>query len=270
MMYSATGSNLGDIECQNIVFYEYGIRVIGIVEHTDNSYSSTAIQTKLYWGNTTIKSKSADGIFFLDLSDSGNIQNLNVVSQRGNNKCKNPDIVDTVHTDQNSTYIQMKIKGLYSFSGSSSYQNRCQWSADGNHSTNSYKITAFSSQEYQVVWRLDSNGYPNQWIVILGYQGQGTGLNSNYGMFSTPEKDSVILLGAAEIYEDIICAQSNPGSGIPWSTCNLHEGANSTTTFIPAKTSADSHISLPFFQQEMYRVHHQRFMMAILTTEMKV
>ena len=56
MMYSATGSNLGDIKCQNIVFYEYGIRVIGIVEHTDNSYSSTAIQTKLYWGNTTIKS----------------------------------------------------------------------------------------------------------------------------------------------------------------------------------------------------------------------
>ena len=81
-----------DVECSNIVAYDYGVRIIGVIDHDDawSGYSTTPV--RLFWENSTYHTANSDGVFFLDLSLNGSLNDLNVVDQSGNKKCKNPDI----------------------------------------------------------------------------------------------------------------------------------------------------------------------------------
>jgi len=229
-----TNSYNFDIDCIEVSFYDYGIRIVGVIDNDDRSNGNRTMETRLHWNNSTYHTKTADGFYFLDLNESGKYQDLNVVDASGNGMCANPEIQDVVHTSNNSTYIFTEVSGRHSYSGSSSYQYQCKWAPDGNISTT--YLTSWSTEVHPVVWRLDSSGNPSSWYVYLGYQGAGDGYSYNYGMFEIPEDDSVLLIGAAQLYPvgDPVCATSNPG--VYWSTCKLHIGANSTTTMIPWKT----------------------------------
>ena len=233
-VFAQNGTNaLYDNTCSDIVFYDYGIRVIGIIEHNGYGVGGSIGSSHLYWNGTSFKNHTGDGIYFLDISSNGTFNDLKVISGRsigtGNAEyCANPIIRSVAHTSSNSTYLITYINGASSYGGSSSYGNRCNWNPSGDTS-NSYITTFASTTQMPILWKLDTNGTASSWITSIGYT-SGVGNNPVYLMEPLPEEDGVILVGASAPYvssSSLYCTTS----------CTLHSPSSGSGTNVPFKTN---------------------------------